>query len=130
MRFVASDYGIANTVEAIVDEFEISTTEVFAAVPFSPAPLALLLRAPYPNPATAATRVSFALPKRSHVDLSVCSLDGRQLRALLAGTSSAGVHLVDWDGRDASGQAVPAGIYYLRLVTPQGARSTPITIVR
>ena len=130
VRFVASDYGIPNTVEAALDEFEISTTEGLAAAPGPDAPLALRLRNPHPNPATAGSRVSFALPQGGTVDLSVYSLDGRHQRSLLSGTTVAGVHLIDWDGRDASGQTVPAGVYYLRLVTPQGVRSEPITIVR
>ncbi|MBD3237601.1 MAG: hypothetical protein GF330_12925 [Candidatus Eisenbacteria bacterium] len=130
VRFVASDYDIPNTVEAMLDEFEISTTQGLAAAPGDAAPLALQLRAPRPNPAAGAARVSFALPATGHVELGVYSLDGRRLCALHNGSASPGVHRIDWDGRDGAGQSLPAGVYYLRLVTPQGVRSAPITIVR
>ena len=130
VRFVASDYGIENTLEAAMDEFEISTTDGFASGLRNVAPLALQLWAPRPNPATGPSRVSFSLAEQGPVDLSVYSLDGRRLRALHSGSTAPGMHLIAWDGRNAAGQSLPAGIYYLRLVTQQGVRTAPITIVR
>jgi flagellar hook assembly protein FlgD len=40
---------------------------------------------------------------------------GRCGRPLHAGPLAAGSHLFTWDGRDAAGNAEPAGIYWLRL---------------
>jgi hypothetical protein len=67
-----------------------------------------------PNPARL-TRVTFALPKRDHVQIAVYDLAGRR-RALLAdGEYPAGTHSVDWNGKDLKGEPVGSGVYFYKL---------------
>lgn len=63
----------------------------------------------YPNPARV-TKVSFALPKQSVVDLSVYDLSGRKVASLASGSLPAGQYTRDWDGGGAG-----AGVYFVRL---------------
>jgi len=49
---------------------------------------------------------------------------GQQVRELVHGQREAGRHTVIWDGRDAAGQQVGAGVYLCRIVAA-GAR--PVT---
>ncbi len=63
----------------------------------------------YPNPARV-TKVSFALPKQSVVDLSVYDLSGRKVASLASGSMPAGQYTRDWDGGGAG-----AGVYFVRL---------------
>jgi len=79
-------------------------------------PAKLELSAPSPNPMRESARLSFALPARSTVDLSIFDLAGRRVATLASGTAAAGVHEVVWDGLDTSGRAAAGGIYFSRLV--------------
>jgi hypothetical protein len=69
----------------------------------------------YPNPARV-QRVSFGLPRRSNVELAVFDVAGRQVRWLARGDFEAGTYNnIAWDGTDASGQSVGAGLFFYRL---------------
>ena len=82
----------------------------------------------WPNPFASEVRASFALERGSPVRLDVFDVAGRRVRALADGLRSAGEHAVHWDGRDASGRPVPAGVYFLRFET--GDRSEMRRLVR
>ncbi len=73
------------------------------------------LLAGVPNPFSSATRLSFVLPRPGPVDLRVFGVDGREVRTLVHDVRAAGLHSSIWDGRDARGARVPAGVYFLRL---------------
>jgi hypothetical protein len=76
-----------------------------------------------PNPMVRSTRVSYSLPVRSNVTLTLHDVTGRVARNLACGVTSAGAHTVDF----APGSGLPAGIYFLRLhATPaDGSISAP-----
>ncbi len=76
---------------------------------------ALHLAQSRPNPFSATTTVSFALPAAGHARLAVYSVSGRLVARLLDGPRAAGAHAVTWDGRDSQGRACPAGVYFCRL---------------
>jgi len=79
------------------------------------------LSAPSPNPSSSATRMEFALPAAASVDLSVYDASGRRVASLVHNDLSAGRHSVTWNGRESGGRQVAAGLYFARLVTPQGS---------
>ncbi|MBN2357145.1 hypothetical protein JXO59_13595 [candidate division KSB1 bacterium] len=39
------------------------------------------------------------------------------MRHLVHGLQSAGIHRVQWDGKNNRGELVPSGVYYLRVQT-------------
>jgi len=71
----------------------------------------------YPNPFNPTTTLSFVMPHRSAVKLTVYDLLGRQVCTLVDGVRDAGVHRVVFDGSDLS-----SGVYFCRLSarTPAG----------
>jgi len=75
------------------------------------APLPYSLEPNYPNPFNPVTTIYFVLPAASHVRLTVYDLTGRSVTTLVNGVTDAGYRSVKWQGRDASGQSVPAGVY-------------------
>lgn len=81
---------------------------------------AATLAPPSPNPSRAAVSLSFVLARPGQVNLTLLDVRGRRVRSLVAGVHSAGLHRVDWDGRDERGTRVPAGAYRLRLESPGG----------
>jgi 1,4-alpha-glucan branching enzyme len=90
----------------------------------------LELSAAWPNPARAGARVTYALAEHTTGSLAVVDVTGRVVRTLVSGPLPAGRHAIAWDGADARGRAAPPGLYFLRLATPQGTRSTRLAIVR
>lgn len=67
-----------------------------------------------PNPGTPST-VSFTIPEKSEVEVGIYDLQGRRVVQLFRGVLEAGTHTRRWDGRDASGRRMVAGVYYYRL---------------
>ena len=69
----------------------------------------------FPNPFEKGTAIRFALPTAEDVNLKVFNVQGRLVRTLLEGHRGAGRHVVNWDGRDDTGNAVASGVYFYRL---------------
>ena len=67
-----------------------------------------------PNPFRNRTTVSFSLPHAAVVRVRVFDSAGALVRTLHDGRLAAGAHDLDWDGRDASGRRVAAGLYLVR----------------
>ena len=76
-----------------------------------------------PNPFTPVTRIGFELAQAGRVELGIYSVDGRLIRTLIEEEREAGSHEVTWDGRDAEGKKVTAGVYFYQLAAPGIAES-------
>ncbi|HKQ56753.1 MAG TPA: PQQ-dependent sugar dehydrogenase [Candidatus Eisenbacteria bacterium] len=86
---------------------------------------------PHPNPARAGVTLEFMLAKPGTVALSIHDLAGRRVRSLIAATPHpAGPRRLQWDGRDARGEALPAGIYRARLTVAGGTLERRVVLVR
>jgi hypothetical protein len=75
----------------------------------------LELSAPSPNPTVEGTQLRYSLPFASFVRLSVTDVAGRQVAVLARQLEGPGAHSATWDGRDAGGSRVSAGLYFVRL---------------
>ena len=82
-----------------------------------------------PNPVITGTRISYALERAGAARLAVYDATGRQVKSLVAGRFKAGVYTANWDGRDAGGRLVPAGVYYVRLSADRSSTAR-VTVVR
>ena len=69
----------------------------------------------YPNPFNPSTIIPYQLPASGHVRLDVFNVLGQRLATLVDAERSAGAHTAQWDGTDAAGRAVGAGVYIYRL---------------
>jgi hypothetical protein len=115
LRFVAEDAGDPSLVEAAVDDFTLLAFPTPTGVG-DPAPARVLsLARPAPNPFTSRTLLRYSLPAAGRVALTVFDINGRAIRKLLSGEEAAGLHSIEWDGRDEKGHATAAGPYFLRL---------------
>lgn len=83
-----------------------------------------------PNPFRATTTVQLSLAKTSSVDVAVYDATGRRVRTLVQGERPAGVVDATWDGLDANGVRVAAGVYFVRAVGPELSESRKITYLR
>ena len=79
-------------------------------------PTTFALGANYPNPFNPATTIPLVVPAGAkNVDLTIYNVLGQPLRRVWMGPLAAGEHELTWDGRDAQGQPVAAGVYVYRL---------------
>jgi len=78
-------------------------------------PAAFGLRPNRPNPFSLETSVAFDVPANGVVSLKVYDAQGRLVRTLADRAYPAGRHLIVWAGDDEDGQAVGAGIYFVRM---------------
>ena len=81
------------------------------------APPVFSLAQNHPNPFNPATTIRFNLAEAQTVNLTVYSVDGRQIANLVDEAMPAGQHEAIWMGRDDSGRLVAAGTYIYRLQT-------------
>jgi hypothetical protein len=68
-----------------------------------------------PNPSRGETAIHFDLAQPGRAELEILDLRGRLVARLHAAEPGRGTHTERWDGRDARGVPVPAGMYVVRL---------------
>ncbi len=90
----------------IVGGYTYDTNEMATGV----LPQQFALHAAYPNPFNPESRLSFDLPQRTVVKLSVFDLLGREVTTLVDGNLSAGRHQVSFDGAN-----LASGLYFARM---------------
>ena len=79
-------------------------------------PQEFALAAAYPNPFNASVQIPFAVGQaNTSVELTVCDVLGRTIRTLTSGPVAVGRHVLHWDGRNAAGERVGSGAYFVRL---------------
>jgi len=93
-------------------------------------PARLSLSRPSPNPARGALTLRFAMPRESHVRLTLLDPSGRVVRRLAEGVLPASEHRATWDGRDARGIAVEGGLYFVRLEADGRSETTRLVWLR
>lgn len=77
-------------------------------VPLLPASLAI---GAYPNPFTSSATLTVALSEESSLEIDILDITGRRVASLSPEHASRGTVTRRWDGRDASGHALPTGSY-------------------
>lgn len=70
----------------------------------------------YPNPFQFSTAITYYLPRESRVSVRIFNQLGQTVKILVEKTQSRGQHKIYWDGRDAFGNKVVAGIYYYQMI--------------
>ena len=93
-------------------------------------PSAYVLSQNYPNPFNPQTRIEFAIPAASHVLLKVYNSLGEEVATLVDGFVNAGVHDIDWNGRNRFNAAVASGVYFYRLTAANFAETKKMLLVK
>jgi hypothetical protein len=74
----------------------------------------------YPNPFSDKTRIEYNINEPCAVMIQILNLIGQPVRTLVNATNEPGGYEIIWDARDASGEKVPEGIYFCRLMINNG----------
>jgi hypothetical protein len=64
----------------------------------------------YPNPFNPVTMISFQLPEKSQVIISIYNIAGEKILDLFRGYRQAGIHSITWDA-----SAIASGTYFIRM---------------
>ncbi len=121
LRFAIFDIDGDNYPDLIVSDPETQTVQVWGAEAVGTAIEADIEAAlrplfqSYPNPFRTSTTIAYEVEQPGPVTIIVYDALGRKVKTLVDAWQPVGVHQVVWDGRDAGGQAVAAGIYFYRL---------------
>lgn len=84
--------------------------EAVAALPTS-----FALSQNYPNPFNPVTNISYQVPAKTHITLTVFNSVGQKIKTLADEVKEAGYYNIIWDGKDDHHTGVAAGIYFYRI---------------
>lgn len=125
-RFTAEDPDPGQVVEAALDDFTIYDNSAGATdvhLPDANGRLRLELAQNFPNPFPTSTKIQYAIPSKSHVQISVFDVRGARVATLVDGEIEAGSHEVTWDGRTFGGHTAATGVYFYKLQTKTEVRT-------
>jgi FtsP/CotA-like multicopper oxidase with cupredoxin domain len=94
------------------------TTPVMGVESSLPSGGAALLAA-YPNPSVRGATIQFRLVTAGQADVELYDVTGQRVKTLASQTFAAGEHSLAWAGDDESGRTLTAGVYFVRLRTPE-----------
>jgi uncharacterized repeat protein (TIGR01451 family) len=79
---------------------------------------AVELYRPSPNPFSGTTTFAYNIAgaNGAHAEITVFDVAGRQIKKLVSGIQTAGIHTATWDGRNDQGAQVQRGVYFVRTV--------------
>ena len=69
----------------------------------------------YPNPFNPSTEITYSLPIKAHVNLSIYNILGQKIKTLVNDVQQAGLKNVKWNGLDDNGMNVAAGVNFCKL---------------
>jgi hypothetical protein len=78
-------------------------------------PARFSLRQNYPNPFNPSTAISYSVPTRCHVTITIYNLLGHRVSTIVDEVNPAGKHTTYWDGRDQDGSALATGVYFYQI---------------
>jgi len=90
----------------------------------------LVLHTGRPNPFGDVSVIQFEVAEPRPIELAVYDVAGRLVRVLRSGPQAVGPDTVAWDGRDARGRDVAAGVYFARLVQGERSLASKLVLIR
>jgi hypothetical protein len=123
--FVVSDRNIPGRADSC--ETTVAPAHCNAA-PSTPR-LSLFFASPHPNPSTRGATLRFGLSRPGHATLVIFAANGARVRTLASGAQAAGEHAITWDGRDARGARLRAGVYYAALAAEGRRLRHPVVVL-
>lgn len=84
----------------------------------------------YPNPFHQKTNIQFELSCSCHIKLKIIDVYGQKVKTLTDRQMEAGLHNVEWNCTDNSGNTLPGGIYFCRLENDNFIKQIKMLLVR
>jgi hypothetical protein len=83
-----------------------------------------------PNPFRGSTQVSVSVKKAADMTISVYNIKGELVKNLHQGNLDKGIHHLNWNGTNAAGQSVVAGIYMVKAVSDGAVSMTKTMYIK
>ena len=83
----------------------------------TPIPVRTELIGNFPNPFNPETTISFTLKETANVGITIFNLKGEKIKTLIDEEKNAGSYNVIWNGMNKTGNIVPSGIYFYKMVS-------------
>jgi hypothetical protein len=93
-------------------------------------PMKTMLGALYPNPGIRVMSIRYQIASASDVSLCIYDAAGRLVRTVVSGKCEPGFYTRVWDVRDDQARRVPAGVYFVRLVTDDYQRTEKAVLLK
>jgi len=113
-----------------LDEIKLQQSLIGVDPVVRPPSRAVLLAAPFPNPARGSATFAFETFDEGPVTLAVVDARGRIVFRTTVASGVAGRHSWTWDGRDADGRTAAAGVYRVRAWSAAGGTSRTLVLTR
>lgn len=82
------------------------------------------------SPGHSSVRFEVHAPSGARSRVVIYDLQGRSVRTVFDGSIENGTQFLSWDGKSVDGNGVGSGVYFVRLITPAGARTARVALVR
>lgn len=132
-RFVSDSTQAFPALGWFIDDIEIYPTELTTSVAGEfqvETPKGYHLSDNYPNPFNPETTIEYELPKAGSVRLEVYNLLGQKVKTLIDHIQAAGVHRVNWDGKNEFSDNIASGIYLYRMETNDFKATKRMLLIR
>ncbi len=108
------------------------TDDTTTAAPETGTPQSIAGIQSYPSPFVGPeVTLEFDLRAPAPLTMDIFDVRGARVRSLIGNRAATpGLHRARWDGADDAGRALPAGVYFARLVSGRETRSHRITMLR
>jgi len=83
-----------------------------------------------PNPFAHSTTFNFSLKEATHISVDVYNVKGQLVKNLSNEDMIADIHSLTWNGTDNSGNEVPTGVYFTRIVTDNVENIHKVMVIR
>lgn len=84
----------------------------------------------YPNPFNPLTTIRYQVPHETLVRITIYNLLGQEIRTLTHEHRQAGIHQVQWDGRNEHGNRMSSGVYWLQMEAGQFRKELKLLLLK
>ncbi|MBN1760587.1 MAG: T9SS type A sorting domain-containing protein [Chitinispirillaceae bacterium] len=89
-----------------------------------------VIGASYPNPFNSSTVLHYSLTQSVRVEADIYNVTGECIGELLSEKQDAGVHSLQWGGRDRAGNSLPTGMYFCLIQANQSFSVYKLFLIR
>ena len=93
-------------------------------------PLVTELLPVYPNPFNPQLFIPFNLANKLEVKIIIYNTRGQIVKEIPVGEQNPGSYRIEWDGKDSKGQALPTGIYCIRMIAGKDYYQTKVVLMK
>ncbi len=95
---------------------------------YGPKTFALLQN--YPNPFNPTTNLTYQVPEKSHVVISIFNTGGQKIITLVEQEHGQGLYTTSWDGSDSNGEMVSSGVYFYMMKAANFTATQKLLLLR